>query len=108
MPIYEYRCKDCEQLFEEWQKGFDDKDIPCPVCGAPSPRIISQTSFVLKGGGWYVTDYAGKNGSAAACKTTEDKPATEAKDDAAAPAPAKAEPPASDSGGSSSTASTAG
>ncbi|GAB6177009.1 zinc ribbon domain-containing protein [Desulfobaculum senezii] len=66
MPIYEYRCNDCKQVFEEWQRNFDDKEVPCPVCGGASQRLISNTSFVLKGSGWYVTDYCqgGSHGSA--------------------------------------------
>ena len=58
MPIYEYRCKDCEQIFEEWQTNHEDRSVQCPVCGGESERIISNTSFVLKGTGWYVTDYS--------------------------------------------------
>ena len=65
MPIYEYRCDDCNQIFEEWQSGFEEKEVACPVCGTPSKRIMSNTSFILKGSGWYVTDYAAKNPSAA-------------------------------------------
>ncbi len=57
MPIYEYRCNDCQQLFEEWQKGFEDREMFCPVCGGTSSRLISNSAFVLKGSGWYVTDY---------------------------------------------------
>lgn len=63
MPIYEYECEDCKQIFEEWQQGFDDLDLDCKVCGAKCHRLISNTSFVLKGSGWYVTDYAGKTPS---------------------------------------------
>ncbi len=68
MPIYEYRCKDCQQLFEEWQKGFEERDVNCPICGGPSSRLISNSAFILKGSGWYATDYsdrkarAGNNG----------------------------------------------
>ena len=58
MPIYEYRCQDCQQTFEEWQKDFTDRQVPCPVCGAKSERIMSSTSFVLKGGGWYTDLYS--------------------------------------------------
>ncbi len=65
MPIYEYRCKDCEHVFEEWQKDFKDRTQTCPACGGQAPRIISNTSFILKGSGWYVTDYARGNGKAA-------------------------------------------
>ncbi len=57
MPIYEYRCNDCQQVFEEWQKGFEDREMVCPVCGGASSRLISNSAFVLKGSGWYVTDY---------------------------------------------------
>lgn len=57
MPIYEYRCGDCEQIFEEWQTGFEERELTCPVCGGKARRLISNTSFVLKGTGWYTTDY---------------------------------------------------
>jgi len=59
MPIYEYNCQDCKQIFEEWQKDYEERDIPCPVCGGNASRIISSTSFVLKGGGWYASGYSG-------------------------------------------------
>lgn len=58
MPIYEYRCTACGNLFEEWVKHFDSPEHePCPKCGGDAARIVSNTSFVLKGGGWYVTEY---------------------------------------------------
>ena len=58
MPIYEYTCPQCRKNFEEWLKSDDDASThPCPVCGTASPRIISNTTFILKGGGWYVTEY---------------------------------------------------
>jgi putative FmdB family regulatory protein len=63
MPIYEYSCQDCGQIFEEWQSNFEERELQCPICGGTSKRLISNTSFVLKGSGWYVTDYAGKNAS---------------------------------------------
>ena len=63
MPIYEYRCCDCGQIFEEWQREHKALDLECPVCGGKSEHIISNTSFVLKGSGWYVTDYARGNSS---------------------------------------------
>ena len=61
MPIYEYRCQDCQQIFEEWQTTFEERDLSCPVCGGTAKRIMSNTTFVLKGGGWYATDYASNN-----------------------------------------------
>lgn len=63
MPIYEYCCEECGHVFEEWQSGFEEKHFPCPICAGDSKRIVSHTSFVLKGSGWYVTDYCNKHTS---------------------------------------------
>ena len=63
MPIYEYQCPNCQNVFEEWVKLSEAHgEEPCPKCGTKSPRLISHTSFVLKGGGWYVTDYGYRKG----------------------------------------------
>lgn len=104
MPIYEYRCSDCEQIFEEWLKTFDEAPRSCPVCGGRADRIVSNTSFVLKGGGWYVTDYgnrsstdshAGANAEAATGDAgSNGKGGSDASSATAAPAPASAEGPA--------------
>ncbi len=68
MPIYEYRCKECHQVFEEWSKHFEEENVthPCPVCRGVSTRIMSHTSFALKGNGWYVTDYGSHKSAAKA------------------------------------------
>ncbi len=63
MPIYEYRCTECQQTFEEWQKDFTERQVPCPVCGSKAERLISNSSFVLKGGGWYSDAYSKPAGS---------------------------------------------
>ena len=58
MPIYEYECTKCGKRCEVIQK-FNDKPLKkCPECGGRMHKLISQTSFILKGTGWYVTDYA--------------------------------------------------
>lgn len=63
MPIYEYQCPKCQHVFEEMVSlSQAHGEEPCPLCGAPSPRMISHTSFVLKGGGWYVSDYGYRKG----------------------------------------------
>lgn len=63
MPIYEYQCPKCQKVFEEWTHVTDmQAQEPCPDCGTPSPRVMSHTSFVLKGGGWYVSDYGYRKG----------------------------------------------
>src|SRR5436190_19669005 len=55
MPIYEYVCKQCGKLTDVLQKMSDPAPESCPGCGAKGllERVISRTSFVLKGGGWY-------------------------------------------------------
>lgn len=79
MPIYEYHCEDCRQLFERWQKTYDPQEtVDCPICKGTGHKVISDTSFVLKGGGWYVTDYGnrknenGKEGASAASSSSAD------------------------------------
>ncbi|MCH7869272.1 MAG: zinc ribbon domain-containing protein [Myxococcales bacterium] len=54
MPIYEYQCKKCDHEFEREQRITADPIKTCPKCKARRvKKLISQTSFVLKGGGWY-------------------------------------------------------
>ncbi len=57
MPIYEYRCLDCEKKLEVVQKITDEPLSTCPECGGELKKLISNTSFILKGTGWYITDY---------------------------------------------------
>jgi putative FmdB family regulatory protein len=60
MPIYEYECKKCGKHFEVWQKITEEPLKVCPECGGELMKLISESSFILKGTGWYVTDYARK------------------------------------------------
>ena len=57
MPIYEYICMKCGEQFEVMQKMSDDPLVECSSCGGDLKKMITNTSFVLKGSGWYVTDY---------------------------------------------------
>ncbi|HPR50287.1 MAG TPA: zinc ribbon domain-containing protein [Deltaproteobacteria bacterium] len=61
MPIYEYKCLKCNNEFEAMQKFSDSALSQCPNCGGPVKKLISRSSFHLKGSGWYLTDYAQKN-----------------------------------------------
>ena len=63
MPIYEYECGKCG-IFEQSQRISEPALTKCPTCRRKVRRLISNTSFQLKGSGWYVTDYAraGKDG----------------------------------------------
>jgi putative FmdB family regulatory protein len=59
MPIYEYECQACSHRFEEWQKMSDKPIEVCPKCKARKvEKLISHTSFQLKGGGWYSDLYS--------------------------------------------------
>jgi len=73
MPIYEYECQECNQITEAMQKFSDPPLSTCPRCQGNLRKMISQSSFHLKGGGWYVTDYARKGDTSAPAK--KDKPA---------------------------------
>ena len=93
MPIYEYKCPECG-VFEVTQRITEDALEDCPTCQGKVQKLISNTSFQLKGTGWYVTDYGrgkGANGderetnggkdssdSADSAKSTESK-STESK-----------------------------
>ncbi|HEX5067322.1 MAG TPA: zinc ribbon domain-containing protein [Myxococcota bacterium] len=97
MPVYEYACEKCGHEFEASQRITDEPIKTCPKCKARKvKRLISQTSFVLKGGGWYSDLYSSggkdkggdkdkgeKSADSAATSTTETKseaPATKPKD----------------------------
>jgi len=60
MPIYEYKCKKCGKHYEVWQKITDEPLKVCQECGGELIKLISESSFILKGTGWYVTDYVRK------------------------------------------------
>ncbi len=63
MPIYEYKCDGCGAILEALQKFSDEPLTTCSHCQGSLQKLISQSSFHLKGAGWYVTDYAGKSKS---------------------------------------------
>lgn len=54
--IKEYKCNNCNNIVEVWER-FDKVPEKCPKCGGTIKRIISKTTFKLKGSGWYQTDY---------------------------------------------------
>jgi putative FmdB family regulatory protein len=78
MPIYEYKCLKCRGEFEAMQKISDSPMKRCSFCNGPVKRLISRSSFQLKGSGWYLTDYA-KKGSPK--DTTESKASSETPSD---------------------------
>ncbi len=60
MPIYEYKCAACGAILEVLQRMHDKPLKKCEACGGALEKMISRSSFQLKGSGWYVTDYARK------------------------------------------------
>ncbi len=58
MPIYEFECTKCGNQTEVWQKFSDRPLTKCEKCKGKMKKLISQSTFHLKGSGWYVTDYA--------------------------------------------------
>jgi putative FmdB family regulatory protein len=59
VPIYEYRCAKCDRVTEALQRVSDPPLKRCEHCGGKLAKIISRTSFQLKGGGWYAQGYGG-------------------------------------------------
>lgn len=75
MPIYEYECSSCCTVFEVFQRMTEGPVTVCPDCSGPVKKLMSQSSFQLKGGGWYSDGYCSQtnnsSGSAATVSTTE-------------------------------------
>ncbi len=75
MPIYEYECNKCAKIEEVIQRFSDKPLVNCQHCGGRLHKLISHSSFHMKGTGWYVTDYAkkSKTNSAVASKSKKAK-----------------------------------
>ena len=72
MPIYEYSCQKCG-TFEVTQRIIEKALTKCPTCKSKVKKLISNTSFQLKGTGWYITDYARKGQSNGDTKSNGDQ-----------------------------------
>jgi putative FmdB family regulatory protein len=75
MPIYEYKCNKCG-VFEVMQRITEAPLKKCPTCKGKAERLISSTSFVLKGSGWYATDYAKKGANKSESSETASTPSS--------------------------------
>ena len=105
MPAYDYRCDRCDRTFEVRQRISEAPLTACDRCGGPIHRLLSAAPFILKGGGWYVTDYPSegrKKGIEAEKKSSSDSASSTSGSDSASTTPAPAK-----SGGTSSDASAA-
>ena len=90
MPIYEYQCKKCGRAFEVFQGITDPAVNSCKFCHGSVRKLMSLSSFHLKGGGWYATDYGGKKAPAGE-KTKETPTASPAPDKSVTATPAKSD-----------------
>jgi len=89
MPTYEYECLKCRRVFEIRQRISEPALTVCDVCGGEVRRLLSAAPFILKGGGWYVTDYPSESRKQAlqseksAEKSSSDKPSDKPSEKAA-------------------------
>jgi len=82
MPIYEYKCRKCGKQFEAFQGITEPELKSCKFCKGRVHKLVSLSSFSLKGSGWYTTDYAGKK-PPAKTETAETKTETKTETKAA-------------------------
>ncbi len=77
MPIYEYECSGCDRVIEVQQRISDSPLQVCPDCGGNVKKLVSVSSFQLKGGGWYADGYSSSSNSTKSSDTpTKDKKST--------------------------------
>jgi putative FmdB family regulatory protein len=93
VPIYEYRCDDCEALLEVMQKMSDDPLEVCERCGGHLRRVLHPVAIHFKGSGFYTTDY-GRGSRGRQAKDGDETSSPSGDGPAAEPAKAKAETPA--------------
>ena len=92
MPIYEYRCLECNHQEEHLQKISEPPLTVCPSCGKPSyKKLLSAAGFQLKGSGWYATDFRNKGSKPAEKKDAKPESKTESKPDSATKTDSKPE-----------------
>src|SRR5258708_33876782 len=73
MPIYEYKCENCGEVFEVRQNYSDEPVTVHEKCGGRVEKLISAPSFQFKGSGWYVNDYPKGGGNGAKKGESEGK-----------------------------------
>lgn len=99
MPTYEYECGACHRTFEVRQRISEPALTTCDACGGPVHRLLSAAPFILKGEGWYVTDYPSESRkkalsaekSSTASSGTAEKSEKSDKPDKPAASPAKSD-----------------
>lgn len=102
MPIYEYSCQSCGKTIDVLQKISDPAPPSCTACGAANSlsRVVSRSSFVLKGGGWYSDLYSStkKDGGSSSSSSSSSSSASSSSTASSAPAASTPAPAAAASG----------
>jgi putative FmdB family regulatory protein len=112
VPTYEYECGSCHRVFEVRQRISEPALTTCDACGGPVRRLLSPAPFILKGGGWYVTDYPSESRKKAMDAEKSDKPSAPAtssdksSSDKSDTKSSKSDSPAKSDGASSSSSTT--
>ena len=101
MPTYEYECPKCPRVFEVRQRITEPALETCDRCGGPIHRLLSAAPFILKGEGWYVTDYPSDARKKATSAESSGKESS-AKESSAKESSAKESSPAKDGGSAES------
>ena len=82
MPIYQYKCSDCDHQFDALQKMSDAKLVDCPECKKPTLRKqLTAAAFKLNGTGWYETDFKNSGSKPVAKSSSDAKTSTDKKTD---------------------------
>ena len=82
MPIYEYKCQNCEHYFEVLQRISEEPLSTCPECKKNAlKKLVSAPNFRLKGEGWYETDFKKENRKNIAGNKEEKKSGKDKKSD---------------------------
>ena len=79
MPIYEYQCQKCGEIEEALQKFSDKPLTKCKQCSGKLHKLVSQSSFHLKGSGWYVTDYKNRSKDTGSAKDKKSEKTAQSK-----------------------------
>ena len=116
MPTYDYRCDQCERTFEVRQRISEAPLTTCDRCGGPIHRLLAAAPFILKGGGWYVTDYpsegrkkgmeAEKSASSTSSSTTSSSTTSSSTTSSTTPSPSSSSSSGSSDGAAAKPAST--
>jgi putative FmdB family regulatory protein len=82
MPTYEYKCSECEEVFEFFQRMTDEPMKTCPVCAGRLNRLISGgMGVIFKGSGFYTTDYKNSSHKKFDAKSKKEEPDTSVSSD---------------------------